>query len=264
MTVTHIVLCWKLVRADGVILAFTNHDQDIVRSDGRYRAVPGFNPSAIKTTDGLDVDNFEISGALTHAVITDEDLWSGRYDGARLMVTLVDWQNPASAQHVTTVTLGEVESDGIAFRTEAVGATALLERSVLETVSPECRAQLGDKRCKVALRQFSVLASVVAVAAETVTLSGLSAATDYYAYGTALWLTGKNSGQISAILSSAGQTITLRELPPFPVLAGARALVSAGCDKRFVTCLGKFNNKANFRGEPNVPGIDSLVRYPGL
>jgi uncharacterized phage protein (TIGR02218 family) len=264
MSVTHLALCWKLTRKDGVVLGFTSHDQDIVREDGVYRAVPGFNPSAISTSAGLEKDNFEISGALTHASVSEADLWSGRYDGARLHVFMTDWQDVSVTHPLATVMLGDVETDGTVFRAETTGATALLDRVLLETVSPECRAQFGDKRCKVALRQYSVFSRVQSVSAETVTFTGLVPDADYYAYGHVLWLTGENAGVVSSILSSAGSAVTLREDTPFAVSAGAHALVRAGCDKRFATCVGKYGNKANFRGEPYVPGIDSLVRYPGL
>jgi uncharacterized phage protein (TIGR02218 family) len=264
MTATHLALCWKVIRRDGIILAFTNHDQDVERVDGVYRALPGFTPSAISTTAGLEADNFELVGALTHASITEADLWSGKYDGARIVVTMVDWTNPVDMQEVTVVTLGDVESDGQSFKVDTVGATALLGRTIVESISPECRAVLGDKRCKVALRVHEVRTAVQSVSGDSLVVTTLVPDAAYYAYGQVTWLTGKNAGVRSKILTSIGQSLTLHEPPPFAMLAGAHVLVTPGCDKRFITCLGKFNNKANFRGEPNVPGIDSLVRYPGL
>ena len=36
-----------------------------------------------------------------------------------------------------------------------------------------------------------------------------------------------------------------------------------GCDKRLATCSQRFDNAANFRGEPHLPGNDLLTRYPG-
>ena len=36
-----------------------------------------------------------------------------------------------------------------------------------------------------------------------------------------------------------------------------------GCDKRLATCSERFVNAANFRGEPHLPGMDLLTRYPG-
>ena len=36
----------------------------------------------------------------------------------------------------------------------------------------------------------------------------------------------------------------------------------AGCDGNLDTCIQKFNNVANFRGEPYIPGSDYLMTYP--
>lgn len=35
-----------------------------------------------------------------------------------------------------------------------------------------------------------------------------------------------------------------------------------GCDKRFATCQGRFDNILNFRGFPTIPGDDFLTAYP--
>jgi uncharacterized phage protein (TIGR02218 family) len=37
--------------------------------------------------------------------------------------------------------------------------------------------------------------------------------------------------------------------------------IRAGCDKRIATCGTKFANVANFRGFPNIPGQDAVLRY---
>jgi hypothetical protein len=39
--------------------------------------------------------------------------------------------------------------------------------------------------------------------------------------------------------------------------------LTQGCDKIMSTCAGRFDNGANFRGEPYLPGNDLLTRYPG-
>ncbi len=38
--------------------------------------------------------------------------------------------------------------------------------------------------------------------------------------------------------------------------------LAAGCDKRFDTCSGRFDNILNFRGFPSIPGNDFLSRWP--
>ena len=49
----------------------------------------------------------------------------------------------------------------------------------------------------------------------------------------------------------------------FVVAAGVLVEVIEGCDKSLATCDARFANVANFRGEPYLPGVDLLTRYPG-
>jgi hypothetical protein len=48
--------------------------------------------------------------------------------------------------------------------------------------------------------------------------------------------------------------------PPFPATAGAKIRIYPGCDKRLTTCINKFTNAINFRGEPFIPGQDAFQR----
>ncbi|HEY0115695.1 MAG TPA: DUF2163 domain-containing protein, partial [Allosphingosinicella sp.] len=143
-------LCWRLERRDGVALGFTTHDRDLVIGGLVYRAAPGMLPSAVSVTDGFDQDNVDVKGALTSDAISAEDLKAGRWDGAALAIFMTDWSAPgAEMLHVARGELGEVSVTGEAFEAELKGPTAALERPVVEQTSPECRASLGDKRCRV-------------------------------------------------------------------------------------------------------------------
>ena len=46
-------------------------------------------------------------------------------------------------------------------------------------------------------------------------------------------------------------------------VAGSHPEFALGCDKRFSTCAGRFENTLNFRGFPTIPGDDFLTIYPG-
>jgi uncharacterized phage protein (TIGR02218 family) len=84
-----------------------------------------------------------------------------------------------------------------------------------------------------------------------------------YAYGRLRWISGRNTGLESALLSSGGNRLTLREASIYPPAIGDLVEISEGCDKSFPTCAGRFANAVNFRGEPFLPGMDLLTRYPG-
>ena len=59
--------------------------------------------------------------------------------------------------------LGEIASGDKGFSAELRGPTALLERPVVEATSPECRAALGDRRCRIDMAGRTRLMRVAAV-----------------------------------------------------------------------------------------------------
>jgi uncharacterized phage protein (TIGR02218 family) len=256
--------CWRLERRDGAALGFTSHDRDLRLGGLLYRAAPGMLPSAVTLTDGFEIDRLDVAGALTSDAITADDLAAGRWDGAELTIFLADWEDlEAPTIRIARGELGDVSSHGHGFEAELRGPTARLERPVTEQTSPECRAMLGDKRCRVDMAGRTRLTRIVAVATETELTVESAAAGDAYTYGRLRWIGGRNGGLESAIASSAGLSLRLREAPHFPIAVGDLVELVEGCDKSLATCSARFANAVNFRGEPHLPGIDLLTRYPG-
>lgn len=262
---TTLAFCWRLARRDGLCLGFTTHDRDILIEDLVYRAAPGLVPSAVSQGDGFEAERLDVSGALTSDAVTEADLTAGRWDGAAVSLFMVDWREPATPSvALATGELGDVGVKGHGFEAELKGLTALLDKAVVEQTSPECRAQLGDKRCRVDLAGRVRVTRVTAVPAEDrIELADLNADADAYAYGRVRWLSGANSGLEMGLRGSAGNVVTLAEPPYAPAAVGDMVEISEGCDKAFATCTGRFVNGANFRGEPHLPGMDLLTRYPG-
>jgi uncharacterized phage protein (TIGR02218 family) len=256
-------LCWQVERRDGVALGFTAHDRDVVVEGFRYRSAPGIAPSAIEDGDVLAADALEVAGALTSSAISEADLRAGRWDGAAVRLLAVDWLDPDSFVQLTRGELGVVSLERGGFSAEVRGPGAVLDRPVVEETSPECRAELGDRRCRVGMAGRRRVARVVSVADAEVVLDLVEPVANGWAWGRLRWLDGPNGGLASIVLASAGSVVTLAEPPAFEVALGTRAEISEGCDKRFATCRERFGNVANFRGEPHLPGVDLLTRYPG-
>ncbi len=260
-----LALCWRIDRRDGVTLGFTSHDRDLVQGGLVYRAAPGMTPSAIMASEGLDVATLDVAGALSADAIRADDLAAGRWDGARVRICAVDWSDPAAAPvPLARGELGEVELAANGFSAELRGPAALLERPVVEATSPDCRAELGDARCRVDMAGRRKMARVTAmVDAVTVALDTAEPRANAYGYGRLRWIDGGNSGLTSAVLRSAGTQLVLREPPVAASAAGTLVELIEGCDKLFETCRDVFSNGDNFRGEPHLPGMDLLTRYPG-
>jgi uncharacterized phage protein (TIGR02218 family) len=258
---TTMAFCWRLARRDGVTLGFTSHDQDVVLAGLRYRAAPGMLPSALEMSDGLDPSAIELSGALTSDALNSDDLAAGRWDGASLNLYLVDWTHPdVDPIILTSGTFGPFEMADAQFTVSLLGATHRLDTPATEATSPMCRARLGDKRCRVDMAGRVHKAQVVAVSGVAATLA-VAIAGSILRRGTLRWCDGPNAGLESAILSHVGAQIILADPPPFPVAVNTSVILSEGCDNRIQTCIERFNNAENFRGEPYLPGNDLLTRY---
>jgi uncharacterized phage protein (TIGR02218 family) len=262
---TTLAFCWRVERRDGICLGFTSHDRDLVIGGLVYRSAPGLLPSAISVSDGFDSSTLDVSGALTGDSISEADLAAGRWDRAAAALFLVDWADP-DGERLALVRgeIGDVGMRANGFEAELRGPAALLERPVVEQTSPECRAELGDKRCRVDMAGRIVTTRIVSSPAESVVVvAEAPGAAGAYAFGRLRWIGGANSGLESAVAASDGAQLTLREAPPFPVAEGDLVEIFQGCDKSFATCRERFANAENFRGEPHLPGMDLLTRYPG-
>jgi uncharacterized phage protein (TIGR02218 family) len=268
---TSACLCWRLERRDGVALGFTTHDRNLVVDGLTYRAAPGMLPSAVSVSDGFDADNVDVRGALSSSAITLADLKAGRWDGAAVTIFMTDWTAPGAERlDVTRGTLGEVGLAGGGFEAELRGLGVALEAAVVEQTSPSCRANLGDKRCRVDLAGRRRPARVVSLSDELVVIvDAVEPVANAYGFGRLRWIGGANSGLVSEVRRSdpgsvsgaGGAAVTLRESPAFAPSAGDLVELIEGCDRRFETCVARFGNAANFRGEPHLPGVDLLTRY---
>lgn len=258
---THLALCWRLVRRDGVALGFTSHDQSLLVDGLRHAHRPGMSASAVVLGDAVSADDMEVSGALSAGSLTATDLLAGRWDGARLQLYLVDWRDPDGGRHLLAHgTLGDVAvgtGADAGFQAELIGPGAALAASVVETCSPECRAELGDTRCRVSLRSRERLAIVASSAPDRVQLAAIAAVD--HVQGELAVMDGPQAGLVRRLLAEDAGWLLFDE--PLELAPGTRVMVREGCDKRFATCRDRFANARNFRGEPHVPGGDLLTRY---
>jgi uncharacterized phage protein (TIGR02218 family) len=265
--------CWRIERRDGAILGFTTHDNDLLREGLLYRAAPGMDPSAIRLSNQLDGDTMSVAGALTHAAISAQELAAGRYDGARITISVINWADAS----IPPVTMATGQLMGISHRQGGFTAEVSLRHSTLDTAvsiatSPTCRARLGDAACRVDMERFRQQVRILSVSSETSANMALTISeplgtaingVGLYHFGELRWLDGAMAGISTSILAQDGQNITLAERPAIAPQPGWRVELTQGCDKRIETCRTRFANATHFQGEPYLPGMDLLTRYPG-
>ncbi len=267
---TTLCWCWKIVRNDGATQGFTDHDEDVLFDGTTYEASSGFTASEVDSALGLSVDNLTVTGALSSAALNEADLAAGRYDNAQIEIWRVNWMNTAQRVLMRKGTLGEVKRGKTAFEAEVRGLAQALNQSVGRVFGYSCDADLGDARCTVDLADpaFNGAGAVAGVGDNRrIAVSGLEAFADgWFSGGKLTFTSGANSGvamEIKRHAVAAGQvSIELWQSPSEAIAVGDAFKVTAGCDKQFSTCKAKFNNAANFRGFPYMPGNDAVTSYP--
>ena len=262
---TTLATCWKVTRRDGAIFGFTDFDKDLTVDSLLYQARSGYTRSAIHTIANLAVDNLDIESAIDSETLSAADLRAGVWDGATVEIFLVNWSNLANGKIILKRgTIGEVELKDTVFRTELRGLSQALSQQIVELYTPDCRADLGDTRCKVNLTALTVTGAVTAVTdRRSFADSARGESVNHWNGGLLTWTSGANVGrkmEVKAFGSSGAFTLFL----PMPsiVAVGDNYSLRPGCDKKFSTCKDRYNNVKNFRGEPNVPGNDQVLAYP--
>ena len=265
--VTTIAMCWKIQRQDGVIMARTDHDNIITYDEVDYLPLNSGMPSNWSQASNLAPSNMDLSIAYAAAAGTDAELRAGLYDYAQVWTFRINWMDTTMGiVKLAYGRLGEVEIRDNEAKIEVRSLTQLLAIPIGRIYTPECDATLGDTRCKVAMAPYTKWGMVIHVDSNkkfTIGGDASNQVVDYYNYGKAVWLTGANTGIIMQIEDyTDANVVTLFETMPYTIANSDTATFYAGCDRRFTTCKTRFSNKDNFRGFPNIPGMDKALSVP--
>lgn len=268
MTATTIARAWMVQRADGMVLGFTDHDAGLKFEGIHFRPDHGMSARAVVQATGLSVDNSEAEGALSDDAITEKDVLAGRWDGAAVKMWEVDWTNVSSRRLVFAGSLGEIARSQGAFRAELRGLSEPLNAARGRVFHPRCSARLGDGRCKLAMANETFVAEAAIAGIEDGQILRFAGFPVYEAgwfeRGSLLVLTGEAEGLRGTIKNDMALPNGVRQIELWQGLGiapvpGDRVQITAGCDKRAVTCRQKFNNFVNFRGFPHLPSEDWIM-----
>jgi uncharacterized phage protein (TIGR02218 family) len=350
-----IATLWKIVRTDGNVFGYTDHDQDIVFTGLRYKSSIGYTASAIDSTSDMSTSNLEINALLDNFDILESDIEGGLWNNAAVTIMLVNFMDlTMGSVTMNSGVIGQFNLGEGTFTAEVRSLSQIMQQQLNEVYSPMCRASLGDSRCLIDLAPLTFTG--VAVTSVTDNLHfGASSLTQvgptveyidstgevtpttgpctiqvvpptggafvansqvkdnlnivftdvspaapsqtgeyswtdtglytfyngsgtgdsnagqemfinytysigFFAYGYLKFTSGQNAGYVNEIRAFAPGEITLGLPMPYPVEPGDEFTIVAGCDRSLGTCIGRFNNIIHFRGEPYVPGTDTIYK----
>ncbi len=262
---TTLATCWKMTLRDTTVKAFTDHNTDLVVDSIIYKASSGFTPGVVELSDSLSVDNISVQGVIDSTAILEEDIIAGKYDFAEVEIFKVNYSDLTQGKvNLSRGWIGEVQFGKKYFTAELVGLTRRLSKNIGDIYSASCRAKLGDSRCKVNMASYTVTGTATTVTTKSkFTDTSRSEADGYFNFGKIKFTSGANNNIEMEVKEYRNKEFSLALPMPYDIGVGDSYSLEAGCDKTFETCMAKFNNAVNFRGEPHVPGTDRILQTSG-
>jgi uncharacterized phage protein (TIGR02218 family) len=267
---TTLAWCWRVIRKDGTVYGFTDHDRDVSFDGTTFEAASGFTGTDIRQSIGLAVDNLDVTGALQSERLNEADLAAGQFDDARIEIWRVNWAETDQRLLMMSGSIGEVRRGESAFTAELRGLSHYLGQKQGRTYQYACDAALGDARCTVDLDDPAYKGSGTVTATDAAYLfsaSGLDGfAESWFDGGLVTWTSGANEGRAMEVkrftLAGSAAQVELWRSMAGAIAPGDGFTIIAGCDKTFPTCKSKFANGVNFRGFPHIPGNKYIMAYP--
>lgn len=260
-TLLTVCTLWRVTRTDGLVFGFTDHNEDVTFGGVTYLAATGHNPSSIRTTAQLSVDNLEVQSMLSSSTITEADIAAGLWDFAEVLIQIVNYNDLTMGSMIQRQGwLGNIRTGRFNFIAELRGMMQPLQQQIGRIYSPGCDADLGDARCGVNLANFTVTGNVTtATSARQFTDTSRTENAAYFDGGLVTWTSGLNNTYRMEVKTFANGVVLLQQPMPNAITVGDTYSMSAGCDKLRSTCVSKFSNVVNFRGFPDLPGRDAMV-----
>lgn len=259
---------WKMVARDGAVVAFAAHTRDLTFNSQLYSAGP-FEPSTSTRRISLQADSAQVSGVF-NSTITEADVRAGRWKMARITKEIVNYMDLTMGSVAKQVgRAGSFNTQGQAFTVEFFSLTRLLDQQIGDLTSPIDRnRKIDDLGINVA--SFTFAATVTAVTdRRTFTVNYNQPSANYFQYGLVQWTAGLNVNapkmEIKSSTTSGVTTVIVLQLAmPYNVQVGDTLNLIAGYNGTREMARDRFGATAilNFNGEPDIPGLASLITYP--
>lgn len=255
---------WKLKRRDGIIYAYTEHDQpleiDLLDGDGPITYQPGTisEPSEPDQSLGVKVDNADLTGAtglIDGFGINKDDIVAGRFDGAEITTAHCHWPDLSLGGMIASVHFaGDAVDREQTFSISSRSLVSRFDARPTIKIEPECRHEFGSTECGYDLSGQTHAGAITVQTDARRYVTDVIQAADYFGYGVLEFTTGRNAGiKYDINTSGAAGEVELSGPPRLPVSIGDGVLLTRGCAHNKSACIS-FNNMINFGGFPSVPG----------
>lgn len=257
---TTVAICWRITLSNGKVISFTEHDNEIDIHGEKYVPAVLVNSTAVESLSGLLPNNLNIEISLTDGSVASSE--SKYYEGASVDAMIVNFMDSHSdIINIFSGYITSIISTPVSLKAKIQSYSDHLNNTIGEIYSPLCRANFCDSRCKLSAENFSFISHIDAMINEVTFFSEdiKNKENGIFNYGYIEVISGADSGDILYIKENHEGIVILSTMPKNKLNQGDKYKAIVGCDKKFETCVNKFNNAVNFRGEPHIPNYDDLL-----
>ncbi|CEG20909.1 DUF2163 domain-containing protein [Anaplasma phagocytophilum] len=259
ITIAH---CCKITFMNGTHVYFTDCDHDLTVDGVSYFSNSHTKVKLISHGHGNSTAQIEFLPYDT-PIVADGSLLFELYTDAKIEILLVNYSDISQGSiRLFIGKIREISLHNHLINAYLIGDIHALYNKVGSVFSQQCRAQFCDSLCKLSASKFSIFSTVSSILDKYKEFgdSTLTTYDNYYKYGLVTFLSGNNKQCTFEIHSNTGTIISLASRTPYPISVDDQYSLLAGCDKNFHTCITKFQNAVNFRGEPHVPDPHSVFQ----
>jgi uncharacterized phage protein (TIGR02218 family) len=261
MFLKNLVTCIRMQLPNDIVYCFCDNEDDFYFEKEKYISSLSFTVGQLNKSSQLGDDNFKIKFAIDGKFFEKSKLIANHYSAAFVEVFLIDLLEDVKRKKlVNSGWVGAVSIKENHFTTEINCLSSKLNCIINQSYSSNCRAKLGDARCKIDKSNFSFKGIVGDIIEENVFLDqSINKENGYYNYGEIKFLNGELESRVFLVKENIDQKIYIQAFEKLNIKVGDQYELIAGCNKSIQTCIAKFNNAINFRGEPFIPNKYQLV-----
>lgn len=259
-----LTICWK-IKTINQLYCYTTHYQDIKINQELYLSGKIIHSSSLERSNDLNNDNYEFSTYFEDNDFSNEALLKGLFDNAYVECFIIDPQNLSARKlFINCGYIKQIKLIDKKIIFEIRGLTSQLDIDIVKIYSPTCRAKFGDQYCKVNPKSFAEKTSIIKVINDQALLiKPVNILNENLIGAEVTFLSGKNIGDKNTIIYFENNLLQFKNNLNNLIYPEDIIEIIPNCSKAFNICSSIYNNGVNFRGEPDIPGIDEMLKTAG-
>ncbi len=256
-SVSNYAICWHIQLTNGDQLRLTNYNEDINIKDYKYIAESIFTYKSIEKSSELLAGKNEICGIICDKYFKRQDIINGKLNDAYIEIFLINTNNLDNGKLI--LNQGYISNIKIIDNKFIANISSLKNKfnnKITNSFSQNCRAKFCDKDCSLYEENYKFYGKISKVISNNTLFDAeRNEENFYFNFGEITFISGNNTGLCFQVKNFKNGEIELNLPSIYKLAVGDTYAIIAGCDKNFSSCVTKFHNALNFRGEPYISKV---------